>query len=64
MLRLLRLCAPLLLVFALSTPLARAQPAAAEPEKTERSTSALPYVFLILYAALALTIVCMPSRKA
>lgn len=62
--RVLRFCAPLLVVLVLATPAARAQTPTAEAEKTERSTSALPYVFAILYTMLVLMIVCMPSRKA
>ncbi|HWG43527.1 MAG TPA: hypothetical protein VN688_12135 [Gemmataceae bacterium] len=61
--RLLRLIAPLLLL-ALCTPVVQAQATPAEPEKSERSTSALPYAVAILYTMLVLMIVCMPSRKA
>ena len=60
----LRLLVPLLLLLGLATPVVHAQPAPAEAEKTEQSPAALPYVFLILYTLLVLTIVCVPSRKA
>lgn len=62
--RWLRFLAPLLILLGLATPAVHAQPAPGEPEKTEQSAPALPYVFLILYTLLVLTIVCMPSRKA
>jgi hypothetical protein len=62
--RLLRFCALLVLVLAVGTPAVRAQAPAPQAEKAEQSTSALPYVFAILYAMLVLMIVCVPSRKA
>jgi hypothetical protein len=62
--RLFRLFASLLLVFACLTPSVRAQPSAAEREKTERTTSALPYAVLVVYTLAVMTIVCVPSRKA
>ena len=62
--RLLRFLAPAVLVLALGTPLAHAQSAPAEAEKSERSVSALPYTVLVIYTLAVLTIVCMPSRKA
>jgi hypothetical protein len=62
--RLLRFIAPLLLVLAFGTPAVQAQTSATEPEKAERSTSALPYAVALLYSILILMIVCMPSRKA
>jgi hypothetical protein len=63
--RLLRFFAPFLLALALCAPAVQAQTTTAtEPEKTEHSTSALPYAAALLYALLVLTIICMPSRKA
>jgi hypothetical protein len=63
--RLLRYLAPALLVLALSSTTVQAQPPAnAETEKSEKSTSALPYFVLTIYTLLVMTIVCMPSRKA
>ncbi len=61
--RLLRAFASLLVVVALGTPSAQAQ-TPAEPEKSERSTSALPYAVILVYTILVLMIVCVPSRKA
>ena len=56
--------APLVLALALFTPVAPAQTAAPDAEKSERSTSALPYAVAILYTILVLSIVCIPTRKA
>ncbi len=61
---LLRFLMPAVLAVSLWTPAAHAQPAPAEAESTERSTSALPYAVLVIYTLAVLTIVCMPSRKA
>ena len=62
--RLLLLFAPVVLALALCTPVAHAQTATPDAEKSERSTSALPYVVVILYTMLILSIVCVPPRKA
>ena len=62
--RLLRFFTPFLLLLALCTPAAHAQATPAEAEKSEKSTSALPYAVAILYTMLVLLIVCAPSRKA
>ncbi len=60
----LRFFTPLVLLLAFAVPAVHAQAPAAEGEKAEKSTSAVPYVVTILYALIVLSIVCMPSRKA
>ena len=63
--RLLRYLAPVLLVLAVESATVQAQaPTNPEGEKSEKSTSALPYFLLTIYTLLVMTIVCMPSRKA
>ncbi len=73
--RLLRCLAAVFLVFSLSLPFAAGQDkitiergvkkeAVEGDEESSSSSPALPYVFLILYSMLVLTIVFMPSRKA
>ena len=63
--RLLRYLAAALLVLALGSATVQAQtPSNPEAEKSEKSTSALPYFVMAIYTLLVMTIVCMPSRKA
>jgi|GEM_PF-2835069 hypothetical protein len=73
--RLFRCCAAVFLALALALPFAAGQSditidrgvkvdAAAESERSGSGPSALPYVAMVIYTMLVLTIVFMPSRKA
>jgi hypothetical protein len=75
--RLIRILAPLLIMFSMSLPYAAAQSDSSLPsvdrgvkggstsgEEKSGSPAAFPYFVMAIYTMLVLTIVCMPSRKA